>query len=192
MGMPRILQITSLLNIPLMKGIHGHRFQPSWEAYASLHGLHLTYKRVKARIRITQNGMSGTSAENFSLMRRPENVRVDRVCQDDNQLVLAWDPVDEAFNYDIFVLGSQYMDSIGNTTDTYLTITVSDLSEEQWLAVCANGINGMRSNRTIAIPFEGLGSGGANPAYFLVKVISMQASKPLPQVFLMETYAIKM
>ena len=36
-------------------------------------------------------GMSGTSAENFSLMRRPENVRIDRICQDDNQLVLAWD-----------------------------------------------------------------------------------------------------
>ena len=54
------------------------------------------------------------------------------------------------------------MDSIGNTTDTSFTITVSDLSEEQWLAVRANGINGMRSNRTIAIPFEGLGSGGQN------------------------------
>ncbi|MGC6469390.1 MAG: PKD domain-containing protein, partial [Chitinophagales bacterium] len=116
----------------------------------------------KARIRVSQNGLSGVSTENFSLMRRPEDVRVDRVCQDDNQLVLAWDPVIDAFNYDIFMLGSQYMDSIGNTTDTSFTITVSDLSEEQWLAVRANGINGMRSNRTIAIPFEGLGSGGQN------------------------------
>lgn len=116
----------------------------------------------KARIRVSQNGLSSVSTENFSLMRRPENVRVDRVCQDDNQLVLAWDPVVDAFNYDIFMLGSQYMDSIGNTTDTSFTITVSDLSEEQWLAVRANGINGMRSNRTIAIPFEGLGSGGQN------------------------------
>ena len=116
----------------------------------------------KARIRVSQNGLSGVSTENFSLMRRPENVRVDRVCQDDNQLVLAWDPVVDALNYDIFMLGSQYMDSIGNTTDTSFTITVSDLSEEQWLAVRANGINGMRSNRTIAIPFEGLGSGGQN------------------------------
>ena len=70
------------------------------------------------------------------------------------------------------------MDSIGNTTDTSFNITVSDLSEEQWLAVRANGINGMRSNRTIAIPFEGLGSGGKTPAYSLVKVVSMQASKP--------------
>ena len=77
----------------------------------------------QARIRITQNGLSGTSTENFNLMRRPENVRVDRICQDDNQLVLAWDPVDEAFNYDIFVLGSQYMDSIGST-DTLYNITV--------------------------------------------------------------------
>ena len=143
----------------------GNTWTPISNVLGSLRILTWTTPNVQtgqARIRITQNGMSATSAENFSLMRRPENVRIDRICQDDNQLVLAWDPVDEAFNYDIFLLGSQYMDSIGNTTDTSFNITVSDLSEEQWLAVRANGINGMRSNRTIAIPFEGLGSGGQN------------------------------
>ena len=143
----------------------GNTWSPISTVLGSLRILTWTTPNVQsgqARIRITQNGLSGMSAENFSLMRRPENVRVDRVCQDDNQIILAWDPVDEAFNYDIFLLGSQYMDSIGSTTDTLFNVTVSDLSEEQWLAVRANGINGMQSNRTIAIPFEGLGSGGQN------------------------------
>ena len=135
--------------------------------------------------------MSGTSTEDFSLMKRPDNVRIDRVCQDDNQLVLVWDPVDEALAYDVFLLGNQFMDSIGSTTDTSFNVTVNNLSEEQWLAVRAKGMNGMRSNRTIAIPFEGLGSGGQNSCVLSCKVISMPEFKPFHQAFLMETYVIK-
>lgn len=143
----------------------GNTWSPISTVLGSLRILTWTTPNIQtgqARIRISQNGLSGTSTEDFSLMRRPNNVRIDRVCQDDNQLVLAWDPVDEALAYDVFLLGNQFMDSIGSTTDTSFNVTVNNLSEEQWLAVRAKGMNGMRSNRTIAIPFEGLGSGGQN------------------------------
>lgn len=114
----------------------------------------------EVRVRVSRGGSQGESAANFSIMDRPENIEVYRVCESTNTVVLRWDPVVGATGYDVFMLGSQFMDSIGSSTIEEFDAIVTDVADPQWFTVRAKGANGLRSNRQIAIYFPGAAGNG--------------------------------
>jgi hypothetical protein len=114
----------------------------------------------EVRVRVSRGSDVAESEENFSIMARPQNIEIIRVCQNVNTIELGWDAVAGATGYDIFMLGQQFMDSIGSSTTNQFDVVVPDVSQEQWFTVRATGPNGLRSNRQIAINFPGAGSGG--------------------------------
>ena len=119
----------------------------------------------QARVRITRGSASDESDANFTILERPQNIRVNRVCPGTNEIQLAWDAVTGATGYDVFMLGATHMDSIGTTNGLTFSVQVADLNDEQWFSVRALGPNGIRSLRQIAVQYAG--SAGGGPVCFL-------------------------
>jgi PKD repeat protein len=114
----------------------------------------------QAKVRITRAGATDESDANFTIIERPLNVRVNRVCPSVNEIQLAWDAVPGATGYDVFMLGQKFMDSIGTTSALLYNITVADINDAQWFSVRAVGANGIRSLRQIAVNYAGATGGG--------------------------------
>ncbi len=104
--------------------------------------------------RIEQGELADTSSTTVNLMPRPEKVRVGQVCPEFVQI--QWDTVAGATEYVIYKLGARYMDSIAVTDGFAYDVPVkSPKADDNWFAVEARGPNGLRSKRTIAVPYEG-------------------------------------
>lgn len=110
-----------------------------------------------AKVRVSRAGISGESVANFNIIDQVPNLRVNLVCPTTNTIGLVWDSVPGAIEYDVFMLGSQYMDSIGTTTTLNFDLTVADINNEAWFSVRARGQNGLVGLRANAILYEGFG-----------------------------------
>lgn len=99
-----------------------------------------------ALVRVTNNGNVGVSANTFSIIGAPQNVRTEFICPDSVQLT--WDTVPGAIGYEISQLGARYMDSIGISNTNSFTIYNLNLSNDNWFSVKAigNGFKGKRAN----------------------------------------------
>ena len=110
----------------------------------------------QALVRVSRNGFSDQSDANFSIIGRPANLRVDAVCVSTSSIRLKWDAVANATGYDIFKLGTKYMDSVGTTTGAItFDVPVPNVSGTYWFAVRAKSANNCIGLRTIAIKHEG-------------------------------------
>ena len=116
----------------------------------------------QGRIRVSRGAASDQSDANFSIMDRPENIRVNRVCPNQNLIQIAWDSVANATSYDVFMLGDKFMDSIGSSSGLSFNAYVTDVTLDYWFSVRANGANGTRSLRQIAIEYNGSTGGTAS------------------------------
>ncbi len=114
----------------------------------------------QARVRVSRGTNVGESAQNFTIMSRPENLSIDRICYGSSTIELSWDAVAGATSYDVYLLGNKYMDSIGNTAALTYAIPVADVSESHWVSVRARGGNSAVSLRQIAIEQVGTSQGG--------------------------------
>jgi len=113
----------------------------------------------QGRIRITRGTASDMSDVNFSIIERPQNIRVNRVCPSVSAIQLAWDSVPGATGYDVYMLGQKYMDSIGSTTNFQYNVTVPNVNDPQWFSVRATGPNGIVGLRQIAVEYPGAAGG---------------------------------
>ena len=111
----------------------------------------------EARVRVTRGSSDDESDANFTIVERPQNLEVTGVCHGANTFHIVWDSVPGATEYEVFLLGDKYMDSIGITTNLYFDITVPDLNGNYWFSVRALGPNGIRSLRQIAEEYDGFG-----------------------------------
>lgn len=111
-------------------------------------------------VRVTRGAASDQSEAVFTLMERPENIRVTRACTGTNSIRLVWDAVPNATSYDVFVLGAKFMDSVLTTSTTSADVPVGNINDEQWFSVRAVGANGLRSQRQIAVQYAGVAAGG--------------------------------
>jgi hypothetical protein len=102
----------------------------------------------EAKVRVTRGAQSDESDAPFSIIRVPANLDVGWACPD--SLNLVWDAVSGATSYEVYMLGTMYMDSIGTTTATNFTVQ-SSATDENWYSVRAFGPNNARSERAIAI-----------------------------------------
>lgn len=114
----------------------------------------------QARVRVTRGALSDASDGTFHVMSAPNNLRVVSVCAP-SALTVAWNPVAGAVGYTVFLLGQEYMDSIGYTTATNFTINVPNVLTPQWFSVRAHGANNTKSIRADAVQFQG----NANTCY---------------------------
>lgn len=112
----------------------------------------------QARVRVTRGTSADESDANFSIMERPQNLDVTGVCHGASTFRAVWDSVPGATGYDVFLLGSKFMDSIGGTSNFNFDIPVSSLTVDHWYSVRATGPNGLRSLRQIAKKYDGAGS----------------------------------
>ena len=116
----------------------------------------------QGRIKVSRGAATDQSDANFSIMDRPENIRINRVCPNQNLIQIAWDSVANATSYDVFMLGSKFMDSIGSSSGLSFNAYVADVNLDYWFSVRANGANETRSLRQIAIEYNGSLGGTAS------------------------------
>lgn len=102
----------------------------------------------EAKIRVTRGAQSDESDAVFSLLDAPTGLTFNWSCPD--SLNFGWNPVQGATHYEVYMLGSMYMDSIGTTTSTDFTYPLQSTSSG-WFSVRAFGPTGARSERAIAI-----------------------------------------
>ncbi|MDB9963730.1 S8 family serine peptidase [Vicingaceae bacterium] len=100
-----------------------------------------------ALVRVRKGSRTGVSANTFSIIRRPTNVRTNYICTD--SLELTWNLAAGATGYKIYQLGATHMDSIGVTTSTTFKIYNLNLSDDNWFAVSSLG-SGYEGKRSIA------------------------------------------
>lgn len=108
----------------------------------------------EALIRITSGAFSDTSDETFSIANLASNVQVAQVCP--TEASFGWNAVSGAESYDFYILGTTYMDIVGNSTTPSITVPITNPSDPIWAAVVArNDTDGWISRRTIAVYHPG-------------------------------------
>ncbi len=108
---------------------------------------------TKVLLRIQAGDLSTISAAPFTVASPPKSLTFNSVCPE--SIKISWKPVPSAVSYTVYKLGNMYMDSVLVTQDTFANVPISDPNKEYWFAVRANGTNGMKSQRSIAISAGG-------------------------------------
>ncbi len=109
-----------------------------------------------ARVKVTRGAFSDESDANFSIINRPANLEVVAVCTTANTIRLKWVAASSATGYDVFKLGTMYMDSVGTTSGaTTFDVPVPNINDSYWFAVRAKGPNNCIGLRTNAVQFVG-------------------------------------
>jgi|GEM_PF-100171 len=98
-----------------------------------------------AMIRVSRSGQLILSNP-FNIIAMPNNLTVDYICPD--SIGLSWTASSGATDYDLFVLGNKYMDSISTSSTTSGVILGLNPQDDHWFAVRArNGaIVGQRAD----------------------------------------------
>ena len=103
----------------------------------------------QCRVKISRGVYSAESDTNFSIIAPPSNLQVAWVCPD--SVKLTWNQVPNATSYDVFKLGTMYMDSIKTTTTNSCVITNIPLNQTHWFSVRSRGALNAVSRRAIAV-----------------------------------------
>ena len=101
----------------------------------------------QALVRITRSGLTGSSTA-FNILGLPGNISV--AANGGGNATVSWTAVAGANGYDIYSLGTKYMEIIGSSTTTSFNLTGLSNGGNNWYSVRAkhsgNGITGRRAN----------------------------------------------
>jgi Subtilase family/Secretion system C-terminal sorting domain len=115
-----------------------------------------------ALFRVTRGGVSDVSDANFSIATQVTGQTITQVCP--TTVTFSWNAVPNATSYDVYILGTQYMEVIGNSATTTYTHTITNPNTPIWYAIVAkNSTLGWESRRTIASYYAGGILNCANP-----------------------------
>jgi hypothetical protein len=107
-----------------------------------------------ALFRVTRGGVSDVSDSIFSISPLVTGQNITQVCP--TTMTFSWNPVTNAESYDVYALGPQYMEIIGNSTTTSYVHTITNPNAEIWYALVAkNATEGWEGRRTIASYYAG-------------------------------------
>ncbi len=128
----------------------------SWNAIATVPNTTTNYGWTvpnsvtgSALIRVKNGAEQDVSDENFSIAPLVTGVQVNQVCPD--EATFAWNNVNGAESYDLYILGDKYMEVAGTSNTMSVTVPITDPSEPIWFAAVAkNATDGWESRRTIA------------------------------------------
>jgi hypothetical protein len=109
----------------------------------------------EARIRITSGVYQDESDGNFSIANFPGGlIQVTQVCPETASF--GWNAVPGAESYDFYILGEKYMEVVGTSTTSSITIPISNPDDEIWFAAVAkNATLGWESRRSNALFYPG-------------------------------------
>ncbi len=98
-------------------------------------------------VRISRGTQSDVTNHPCVLIDAPRSLQVAQACPD--SITFRWDPVPGAVEYEFYLLGAQYMDSVGRTVDTFFIARNQPPNAELWYSVAAvpaaNGAAGIRA-----------------------------------------------
>ncbi len=99
-------------------------------------------------VRVSRAGQFDVSDSVLNIIGVPANLNV-------SGIDLVWDPVTGADNYDVFILGSKYMDYLGSTSSTNFPLTGYDDGNEYFFSVRATlSTSGITGRRAVAKAFK--------------------------------------
>lgn len=105
-------------------------------------------------MRVSRGGVSDVSDSIFSIAPLVTGQTITQVCP--TSVTFSWNDNPNADNYDVYVLGAQYMEVVGNSTTNTYVHTITDPTNPIWYAVVAkNSTLGWESRRTIASYYGG-------------------------------------
>ncbi|MBK5212682.1 MAG: S8 family serine peptidase [Flavobacteriaceae bacterium] len=108
----------------------------------------------KALIRVSNGSNQDVSDETFSIAPLVSNVQVTQVCPD--QANFSWNAVAGAESYDLYILGTKYMEVAGNSTTNSITVPIADPTAQMWFsAVAKNATDDWKGRRSIAVFYSG-------------------------------------
>ena len=116
-----------------------------------------------ALIKISRASLVDRSDACFSIIDVPTNITSLTSCTGD--LTISWDPVANATGYNIFMLGTKYMDSVGFSNTNQFTITGITASSV-WVSVNAVGVDDAYGRRAIAVELQPSSSSAATVSSF--------------------------
>lgn len=107
----------------------------------------------EALVRITRGASTNQSHEPFSIIGVPTGLSVNYACPD--SMEVSWNAVSGATGYEVSLLGTKYMDSVGTGSGTSLVIA-ANASVDHWWSVKALGPNNCEGRRALAV-YQGAG-----------------------------------
>ncbi|MCJ8291066.1 MAG: S8 family serine peptidase [Crocinitomicaceae bacterium] len=133
----------------------------SWNAITSVASEVRTYEWTvptnvtgTALLRVTRGGVSDDSDSTFSIAPLVIGQSITKVCP--TEVTFFWNATPGADSYDVYVLGTQYMEIVGNSASTTYIHTITDPNASIWYAMVAkNSTSGWESRRTIASYYDG-------------------------------------
>lgn len=126
--------------LPINMNVNGALRHLDWSVPNQLSGL--------AKVRVTRGAFSDESDQVYSIIGTPNNLQVNWSCPD--SLNFSWNVVTGATGYEVSRLGVNYMDSVGTTSATNITL-LAQATDTVWLSVRSLGPNNARGERAIAI-----------------------------------------
>lgn len=103
----------------------------------------------QCKVRISRGAYTAQSDTTFSIIRLPSNINVIWACPD--SVKITWTAAAGATSYDVFKLGTTYMDSIGTTTTNSFVIPNAFSTQTHWFSVRSRGPLNAVGRRAIAI-----------------------------------------
>lgn len=105
-------------------------------------------------VRVTSGSFQDVSDEVFNIARIPLTCNIIQVCEDTASF--EWSTVDDADSYDLYILGEKYMEIVGTSNTTSITVPITNPDAPMWFAVRAkNTVEGWESERTRAKFYAG-------------------------------------
>lgn len=107
----------------------------------------------EALVRVTSGSYSDVSDTTFSYGRRVSGLEITAACP--TTMSFTWDAFDGADMYDLYILGEKYMEVVGSTSETTITVNTPELGTDVWYAVAArNTTTGAETRRTNAVRYN--------------------------------------
>jgi len=107
-----------------------------------------------AQVRVTRGGVSDVSDASFSIAPLITGQTITQVCP--TTVTFSWNADPDAESYDVYVLGSEYMEVVGNSTTNTYTHTITDPTLPIWYAVAGkNATDGWEGRRSVASYYAG-------------------------------------
>ncbi|MEZ4857279.1 MAG: S8 family serine peptidase [Flavobacteriaceae bacterium] len=108
----------------------------------------------EAKIRITSGAFSDESDGTFSIAAQVTGLTLTEVCP--TEAVFTWNSVVGAESYDLYILGDKYMEVVGNSTTTSITVPIANATDPMWYSIVAkNDTDGWKTKRLNASFYSG-------------------------------------
>ncbi len=107
----------------------------------------------KVRLQLQRGSSTDTNDQPFSIVPIPQNISFAKVCLD--SMTLTWTDVQDTLSYDVYLLGSKYMEIVQSSAVNSATFAITSPQLDKWVSVRSATENGVAGRRAIAVNWPG-------------------------------------